>query len=222
MSSDLTWNDHFRFVTAKAYKFLGIIRRTFTTNSISTKRQLYISLVHSQLTYCSIIWIPPLSKHIVVLEKVQKRATKFILNDYSLGYKNCLVAIHLPPLMYQFELKDLMFFIKSLKHPSVHFNIKDFISFSESNTRSSTYNKLIHTKSPTNSSRRFYFNRLPRLWNSLPPIDLDISLSTIKSTLIDYLWTHFNIHFNSEKPCTYHFQCPCSKCILSSHATNFS
>ena len=101
--------------------------------------------------------------------------------------------------MYQIELNDLMFFIKSLKHPSVHFNIKDFISFSECNTRSSTYNKLIHTNSPTNSSRHFHFNRLPRLWNSLPPIDLDISLSTIKSTLIDYLWIHFNIHFNSKK-----------------------
>ena len=133
MSSDLTWNDHFRFITAEAYKFLGIIRRTFTTKSLSTKRQLYISLVRSQLTYCSIIWRPHLSKHIVVLEKVQKRATKFILNDYSLGYKNHLVAIHLLPLMYQLELNDLMFFIKSLKHPSVHFNIKDFISFSESN-----------------------------------------------------------------------------------------
>ena len=109
MSSDLTWNDHFRFITAKAYKFLSIIRRTFTINSISTKRQLYISLVRSQLTYCSIIWRPHLSKHIVVLKKVQKRATKCILNDYSLGYKNRLVAIHLLPLMYQLELNDLMF-----------------------------------------------------------------------------------------------------------------
>ena len=88
MSSDLTWNGHCRLITAKAYKSLGIIRRTFTTNSISTKRQLYPSFVRSQLSYCSIIWRPHLSKHIVVLEKVQKRATKFILNDYSLNYKN--------------------------------------------------------------------------------------------------------------------------------------
>ena len=139
-------------------------------------------------------------------------------NDYSLSYKNCLIAIHLLPLIYQFELNDLMFFIQSLKHCADHFNIKHFVSFSESNTRSSTHNKLIHTKSPTNSSRHFYFNRLPRLWNSLPPIDLDSSLSSIKSTLIDYLWPHFN----SENPCTYNFQCLCSKCLLSFHATNFS
>ena len=97
-----------------------------------------------------IIWRPHLSKHIVVLEKVQKRAAKFILNDYSLNYKNRLIAIHLLPLMYQLELNDLMFFIQSLKHPADHFNIKHFVSFSQSNTRSSTHNKLIHTKSPSN------------------------------------------------------------------------
>ena len=178
---------------------------------MSTKRQLYLSLVRSQLTYCSIIWRPRLSKHIVVLEKVQKRATKFILNDYSLSYKNRLIAIHLLPLMYQFELNDLMFFIQSLKHLADYFNIKNFVSFSQSNTRSSTHNKLIHTKLLTNSSRYLYFNRLPRLWNSLPPIDLDSSLNSIKSTLIDYLWTHFNTHFNSENPCTYYF----SVCALN-------
>ena len=117
--------------------------------------------------------------------------------------------------MYQLELNDLMFFIQSLKHPADHFNIKHFVSFSQSNTRSSTHNKLIHTKSPNISSRHFYFNRLPRLWNSLPPIDLDSSLNSIKSTLIVYFWSHFNTYFDSENPCTYHFQCPCSKYILS-------
>ena len=40
MSSDLTWNDHYPLIT-KAYKSLAIIRRNFTTNSISTRRQLY-------------------------------------------------------------------------------------------------------------------------------------------------------------------------------------
>ena len=124
----------------------------------------------------------PLSGDLIylnILEKVQKRATKFILNDYSLNYKNRLIAIHLLPLMYQFELNDLMFFIQSLKHPADHFNIKHFVSFSQSKTRSSTHNKLIHIKSPNNSSRHFNFNRLPRLWNSLPPIDLDSSLNSI-------------------------------------------
>ena len=35
----------------------GLLRRTFSNhNSINSKKQLYISLVHSQLLYCSVWW----------------------------------------------------------------------------------------------------------------------------------------------------------------------
>ena len=123
--------------------------------------------------------------------------------------------------MYYFEINDLTFFINSLKHPDTHFNIKDFVTFSDSCTRSSSFNKLKHTKSFSNSARHAYFNRLPRLWNSLPPIDLDSSTNCIKSLITDHFWSHFNSHFNPSNPCTYHFQCPCTKCLSSFHATNF-
>ena len=37
----------------------------------------------------------------------------------------------------------------------------------------------------------FYFNRLPRVWNCLPPIDLHQSLSTIKYMYtITYIWNY--------------------------------
>ena len=49
-------------------------------------------LIRSQLTYCSQVWRPHLLKHIMSLERVQCRATKFILNDFSSDYKSRLVA----------------------------------------------------------------------------------------------------------------------------------
>ena len=64
-------------------------------------------------------------------------------------------------------------------------------------------------------SSNFYFNRLPRLWNSLPPIDLTLSSSTIKSKIIKYFWHHFNSHFRSDNPCSFHFFCPCAKFKLT-------
>lgn len=76
---------------------------------------------------------------------------------------------------------------------------------------------MIHKHSATNSARHIYFNRLPRLWNSLPPFDLDISINKIKSHLRDYLYTHFLANFNSTCSCSFHFLCPCSKCIQTSH-----
>ena len=55
---------------------------------------LYISLVRSQLIYCSQIWRPYLLKDIITLERI-RRATKFILNDYQLSYRFHLVKLHL-------------------------------------------------------------------------------------------------------------------------------
>ena len=86
-STDLHWTEHYNTIIAKAYQTLALLCRTFNVNSIPTKKQLYISLVRSQLLYCSQLWRPQLLKDIFILEHVQRRATKFILNDYQLPYK---------------------------------------------------------------------------------------------------------------------------------------
>ena len=98
--------------------------------------------------------------------------------------------------MYIFELVDVMFFIKSLKAPTSNFNITDYVTFSSSTTRSSSGLKLIHNFSSNNKVRNFYFNRLARLWNSFPIIDLHLPINTIKGQLKQYLWKHFMNNFN--------------------------
>ena len=63
LSYDLCWSDHHHSILAKAYKSLGLIRRVFChTTSISGRKKLYMSLVRSQLMYCSCIWRPHLLK----------------------------------------------------------------------------------------------------------------------------------------------------------------
>ena len=44
-------------------------------------------------------------KDILTIERVQRRATKYILNDYTSCYKTRLLKLNLLPLMYMFELK---------------------------------------------------------------------------------------------------------------------
>ena len=96
---------------------------------------------------------------------------KINLNDYSSGYKSWLIKLNLFPLMMQFEMNDIIFFVKNLRDPSQSFNVMDFIEFCSSSTRSSTFLKLKQCMSKLNSVKHFYFNRLPRLWNSLPSMD---------------------------------------------------
>ena len=105
-----------------------------------------------------------------------------------------------------------MFFIKSLKEPSDSFDILKYVTFCSGRTRSATFFKLKLPSVRTNLERHFYFNRLPRLWNSLPPISTVNSLYTIKSDLRKFLWSHFVTNFDPARPCSFHLVCPCSRC----------
>jgi len=125
-------------------------------------------------------------------------------------------------MMMQLELYDVMFIIRSLKGPTDAFNIYDHVTFHTGSTRSSTHLKLKHVLSRTNSARHLYFNRMPRLWNSLPTTDLDQSTDSVKLRVQRFLWDHFIRSFKSDCPCTCHFMCPCSKCSCLSVMYNFN
>ena len=104
-NTSLCWNQHHRTITSRAYRCLYLLKRTFKTHAIASKKFLYISLVRAQLTYCSQLWRPHLLKDITLLERVQCHVTKkFVLNDYQSRYKSRLLTLHLLPLMYLFEL----------------------------------------------------------------------------------------------------------------------
>ena len=116
VSSDLSWTNHILYIAAKAYKILALLRRSFRNcNSVHSKKLLYISLVRSQLIYGSQVWHPHLLKDIDALEAIQRRSTKFILNDYTFDYKSRLLSLQLLPLIMLYELNDILFFVKSLK-----------------------------------------------------------------------------------------------------------
>ena len=204
-------------------KSLGLLQRIFRASlSVHAKKLLYLSLVRSKVTYCSQIWHPYLLKDIIIFERLQRRATKFILNNYTDDYKQRLTNLKLLPLMYQFDYYDISFFINSIKNPNPGFNILDYVSFCSGCTRSSSHNKLRTSYSPRNYIMNFYFNRLPRLWNSLPTIDLSLPANIIMHRVRDILWQHFTEHFNPDNPCTYHYFCPCIKCCNNAPNVNFS
>ena len=68
-------------------------------------------------------------KDIQLLEAVQRRASKWILNGYISDYKSRLHYIHLLPLMMTLELYDISFsqiFLLLLMHA---FNVFNYVSF---------------------------------------------------------------------------------------------
>ena len=163
-----------------------VLRHTFTCPSLVARKRLYFTLVRSHLTYCSPLWRPHLIKDIQNFERVQRRVTKFILNDYHLDYKSRLLRCKILPLMYFFELNDILFLVKSLKSPTPAFNIYNYLNFNTSTTRSGAHNKLIHKFVSSSHAYHFYFNRIIRLWNSLPYIDLSLTQGVTNCCQISY------------------------------------
>ena len=191
----LSWSDHITSICAKAYRSLHVIRHSISSTSSNLRFSLYLSLVRSKLSYCSQLWRPRLIKDIICLERVQRRATKFVLNDVSTDYKSRLISLHLLPLMYWFELQDFMYLIKCMKDPSDNFDIYSHIPFVTSCTRASSTKTLKHNFCRYSTTQHFYFNRVVHLWNALPPVDITQSYPTIKRQITNFLWDHFTSNF---------------------------
>ena len=204
-NNSLSWSPHISSILAKAYKSLNLIRRVVPYDcDISFKRSLYLSLVRSHLTYCSSIWRPNLIRDSRRLEQIQRRASKFLVSS-DLDYKTRLIVSNLLPLSLWLEAQDILLLIKMLNGPPDNFHLDDYIVVVSSNTRASTSNHLKRVQ-PTiprlNSTKFFYFNRVVKIWNALPPLDLALPYTTIKKQILSIFWQYFLHTYDVDTPCT--------------------
>ena len=81
ISHDLSWSLHVVEVVNKANKVLGLIKRTIGSVNKEIFSTLYKALVRPILEYASPVWCPYLVKNIVLLEKVQRRASRLALGQ---------------------------------------------------------------------------------------------------------------------------------------------
>ena len=219
MSNDLTWNNQVVEQSSHANKLLGYIRRNarFIQNT-SVRRALYLTLVRPHLGYATQIWSPQSINLIARLEKVQRRATKFILNlPFSSpdSYTSRLQSLSLLPLCYWHEFLDLVFFFKMVNNlviiePSVVPKTR-----SVRPTRSSINTdipKFVIPRSKTTTHQRSFLIRTTRVWNSLADeLKLNmINLNSFKSTILSYYFCALEISYDPENPKT--FKTICTKC----------
>ena len=125
------------------------------------------------------------------------------------------MSLYLLPLTLWMELQDILLFLELLKNAPENFDVSEYVCFIESFTRSSTAGKIKVPVSVTprlNSTRHHYFSRIMNIWNSLPPLDLDDSMSTLKAFLVKLYWNYFNKCFIIDSLCSWYRVCPCNSC----------
>ena len=103
-SSNLIWTKHIECQCTQANKMLGYIRRsTLEINSTLVRRTLYLTLVRSQSCYASQVWAPQSIISIKRIERIQRWATKFILDlpfFCDISYNQRLEMLNLLPVCY--------------------------------------------------------------------------------------------------------------------------
>lgn len=83
LSTELSFNTHITRITTNANKSLGFIKRNISTNNQKVKELAYKTLVRPQVEYASTVWNPYTKTNIHKVEMVQRRAIRWINQDYS-------------------------------------------------------------------------------------------------------------------------------------------
>ena len=99
------------------------------------EEDLYLSCEKSSILLHAAMEPTPV-KDLNNLERVQRIGTKFILNDYESVYKSRLIKLIMLTLVFWYELQDIKYIVKCIQEPPYNFDLFNYISISESSTRS--------------------------------------------------------------------------------------
>ena len=83
LSNDQSWSRHIDAVVCKASQKLGFIRRNLRGSPTRSKVTAYFAIVRAGMEYASPIWDPYLRKDIDALEKIQRKAARWVKSQYS-------------------------------------------------------------------------------------------------------------------------------------------
>jgi hypothetical protein len=158
---------------------------------------------------------PAQDMHKAKFERVQRRATKWIVGYKSkeMSYHQILQLLHLLPLCYDREIKNLTFFYKAL-YGYIDVNFNKYVAFiGHGRTRHSQIHlvmKAPHCK--TNAFQASFYNRNVKLWNTIckpAPVHGFSNISSFKQLLKQSYQTLFNASFEIDFPCTWTLSCDC-------------
>ena len=113
---NLSFRDHINSKVNLANRNLGIIFRTLSFLDEETFLHLYKSLVRPHVEYSTPNWSPYYKKDRIMIENLQRRATKLVTPLKNYSYPERLKKLGLPTLEYRRERADLIQVFKTLNN----------------------------------------------------------------------------------------------------------
>lgn len=119
ISENLKWNSNISKTVKKANCSLGFIMRNLKRCPVECRRTAYLCLVRSIPEDGSIIWDPYVQQDVNKLERVQRRAARFIAGDFRSREEGCVTRMirdaGLTPLTERHRMHRLVMFYKEVE-----------------------------------------------------------------------------------------------------------
>lgn len=168
ISNDLKWNTHINYVISNANRKLFFLRRALKLTTPSVRLLAYKSVVLPILDYAVMIWDPHTKTNLTKLEKVQRRAARFIYNTFTrTSVTELLKRTNLPSLAQRNRCSRLKFLYQLIKgHYKI--DITEIISFSSGYATRQRHSLTITPFSSRNNCFKYsFFPRTIIEWNNL-------------------------------------------------------
>ena len=158
-------------VTNRANQKLGLLRRTLRVSSIKAKEQAYKALVRPSLEYASAVWDPYIEEEITKLERVQRRAARWVVRRFrqTSSVSEMLEQLQWPPLSQRRRLARLALFYK-FHHGQVKIRSKNKPTPQPPLRSSRKTNPAAYSRPScrTEYRKNSFFPRTVAEWNNLP------------------------------------------------------
>ena len=178
----LTWSKHIDYIASKANQALAFLQRNLISCPTQVKINCYKSFVCPIMDYCSTVWSPYTLCNINKIEAIQRRAARFVLNDYYQysSVTDMLNRLSWQPLqIHRSSLKLIMFYkiVNQLVNiPSRH--LKETCCCSRKHSQ--CYQQM---QTRIDAYANSFFPSTIKLWNNLNERQMNMTLETFTNTL---------------------------------------
>ena len=169
ISNNLTWDRHIDNIVGKGNKTLGFIRRNLKDCTKPVKAAAYSTIVRPSVEYASTVWDPTKQAKIKAIEQVQKRAARFVNNNYTDRTPGCVTKM-VTSLKWE-SLEDRrkqnrLCMLFKIQHDLIDIDRHQYLTPNDSRTRGK--NRFFQERATTDAFGQSFFPRTIRDWNQLP------------------------------------------------------
>ena len=170
LQSNLKWNKHINSITNKANQTLGFLKRNLKIKSSDVKSHAYKALVRPKLEYASAVWDPHTRTQINQIEKVQRRAARYVTNRYhnTSSVTDMLQNLNWPSLEIRRTRVRLIMFYKIIHHVVAIHPLDTLLLPTTTITRYNTSHTYKHIRTNKDSYKYSFYPRTIIQWNLLP------------------------------------------------------